>query len=66
MESRLNHYDDLLENIRDSMDKMGGKTGNFEIVNINNKKLLNVLENVVTQLDISGENIQILTEPDFR
>jgi hypothetical protein len=26
LESRLNQYDDLLEHIRDSMDKMEGKT----------------------------------------
>jgi hypothetical protein len=55
-----------MENIRDSMDKMEGKTGNFETVNLNNKKLLNVLEKVVKQLDLPYSYQQALTEADFR
>ena len=33
---RLNQYDDLLEHIRDSMEKMEGKTESLETVNENN------------------------------
>ena len=36
LESRLNQYDDLLEHIRDSMEKMEGKTESLETVNENN------------------------------
>jgi archaellum component FlaC len=66
LESRLNQYDELMESIRDSMDKMEGKTGNFETVNLNNKKLLNTLEKIVKQLDLSYTHQQALTEADFR
>ena len=52
IESRLNQYDDLLEHIRDSMDKMEGKTTSIETVNSNNKKLLDCLQNVVHKLDL--------------
>jgi hypothetical protein len=55
-----------MESIRDSMDKMEGKTGNFETVNLNNKKLLNTLEKIVKQLDLSYTHQQALTEADFR
>ena len=66
LESRLNQYDELMESIRDSMDKMEGKTGNFETVNLNNKKLLNTLEKIVKQLDLSYTHQQALMEADFR
>ena len=36
LEGRLNQYDDLLEHIRDSMEKMEGKTESLETVNENN------------------------------
>lgn len=52
IESRLNQYDDLLEHIRDSMDKMEGKTTSIETVNSNNKKLLDSLQSVVHKLDL--------------
>ena len=55
-----------MENIRDSMDKMEGKTGNFETVNLNNKKLLNLLEKVIKQLDLPYTHQQALMEADFR
>ena len=40
LEGRLNQYDDMLEHIRDSMEKMEGKTKSLSSVNENNKKLL--------------------------
>jgi hypothetical protein len=52
IESRLNQYDDMLEHIRDSMDKMEGKTMSIETMNHNNKKLLDTLEKVLQQLDL--------------
>ena len=45
---------------------LSGKTGNFETVNSNNKKLLNTLEKMVKQLDLPYSYQQALTEADFR
>lgn len=48
----MNQYDDLLEHIRDSMDKMEGKTVSIETVNLNNKKLLEALQDILKKLDL--------------
>ena len=63
---RLNQYDDLMEHIRDSMEKMDDGGGNFETVNTNNKRLYNTLESLVSHLDLSYAQLQVLSEPDFR
>jgi len=60
LETRLDQYDNQLEHIRDSMDKMNG--GDFETVNINNKRLLDKLEYIVEQLDLPYQYQQALTE----
>jgi len=60
LENRLDQYDGQLEHIRDSMDKMNG--GDFETVNINNKRLLDKLEYIVDQLDLPYQYQQALTE----
>ncbi len=65
LESRLNQYDDLMEHIRDSMEKMDAGGGNFETVNTNNKRLYTTLEGLVSQLDLSYAHMQVLSEPDF-
>ncbi len=65
MESRLNQYDDLLEHIRDSMDKMEAGGGNFETVNTNNKRLYAELDTLVRHLELSYSQQQILGDPDF-
>jgi len=65
LESRLNQYDDLMEHIRDSMEKMDDGGGNFETVNTNNKRLYNTLESLVSHLDLSYAQLQVLSEPDF-
>jgi len=66
LESRLNQYDDLLEHIRDSMEKMEGKTESLETVNDNNSKLLLELDTLVTKLTISYEHQMLLQEADFQ
>ena len=53
LEGRLNQYDDMLEHIRDSMEKMEGKTKSLSSVNENNKKLL-----------VGGQTIPVLRPPD--
>jgi predicted nucleic-acid-binding protein len=65
IEGRLNQYDDYLEHIRDSMDKMEGKTVSIEMVNMNNKRLLECLENILVQLDLSYKHQAALQEADF-
>ena len=65
LESRLNQYDDLLEHIRDSMEKMEGKTESLETVNDNNRKLLLELDTLVTKLTISYEHQMLLQEADL-
>jgi len=65
LESRLNQYDDLLEHIRDSMEKMEGKTESLETVNDNNRKLLLELDTLVTKLTISYEHQMMLQEADL-
>ena len=65
LESRLNQYDDLMEHIRDSMEKMDAGGGNFETVNTNNKRLYTTLEELVSHLDLSYAQLQVLSEPDF-
>ena len=65
LESRLNQYDDLLEHIRDSMEKMEGKTESLETVNENNRKLLSELDTLVTKLTISYEHQMLLQEADL-
>ena len=55
LEGRLNQYDDFLEHIRDSMEKMEGKTESLETVNNNNELLLAELDNVINKLQIPYE-----------
>merc|ERR1719433_1207078 len=67
MESRLNQYDDLMEHIRDSMEKMdSGNSGNFETVNTNNKRLYSSLLGLITHLDLTYEQQHVLADPDFK
>ena len=49
----MNQYDDFLEHIRDSMEKMEGKTESLETVNNNNALLLGELNNVINKLQIN-------------
>merc|ERR1719334_579857 len=65
LESRLNQYDDLLEHIRDSMEKMEGKTESLETVNDNNSKLLLELDTLILKLQKSYEHQMLLQEADF-
>merc|ERR1712013_894093 len=65
LEQRLNQYDDLLEHIRDSMEKMEGKTESLETVNENNSALCQELDSLVQKLQVSYEHQQILQEADF-
>merc|ERR1712013_747701 len=57
--------DHLMDHIRDSMEKMEGKTESLETVNENNSALCQELDSLVQKLQVSYEHQQILQEADF-
>jgi hypothetical protein len=65
VEKRLDEYDSILCHVRDTMEKMGEKNQMIEIANANNVKLLQELENVVSQLDLPHYHQKALTETDL-
>lgn len=65
IEKRLDEYDNILSNVRDTMEKMDKKNSMISIVNRNNVRLLKDLEHLVKQLNLPREYQQILEEPDL-
>lgn len=65
VEKVLDDYEEIMSNIRDSMEKMGEKNSMIEIANKNNIKLLQELEKVISQLDLSHAHQLALQEPDL-
>jgi hypothetical protein len=65
VEKTLDDYEEIMSNIRDSMEKMGEKNSMIEIANKNNLKLLQELEKVIAQLDISHAHQIALAETDL-
>ncbi|KAG5674109.1 hypothetical protein PVAND_004094 [Polypedilum vanderplanki] len=65
VERILDEYEEIMSNIRDSMEKMGEKNSMIEIANKNNLKLLQELEKVISQLDLSHAYQIALTETDL-
>jgi exocyst complex component 1 len=65
VEKVLDDYEEIMSNIRDSMEKMGEKNSMIEIANKNNIKLLQELERVISQLDLSHPHQLALTDPDL-
>ncbi|XP_054712659.1 LOW QUALITY PROTEIN: exocyst complex component 1-like [Uloborus diversus] len=56
LETRLNVYDDILKNVKDSVVQMEEKDARMKIQHKNNIKLLNELENMITKLDLSEKH----------
>lgn len=65
VEKILDEYEEIMSNIRDSMEKMGEKNSMIEIANKNNLKLLQELEKVISQLDLSHVHQLALTDTDL-
>uniref|UniRef100_A0A1B6CD43 Exocyst complex component Sec3 PIP2-binding N-terminal domain-containing protein n=1 Tax=Clastoptera arizonana TaxID=38151 RepID=A0A1B6CD43_9HEMI len=65
VEAQLNSYDNILCHIRNTMEKMEEKNMLIEIANINNQKLLNELEKVVYQLELSSKHQTALVDADL-
>lgn len=65
VEKALDEYEDIISNIRDSMEKMGEKNTMIEMANKNNIKLLQELEKVISQLDLPHSHQLALTDTDL-
>lgn len=65
VEKALDEYEEIMSNIRDSMEKMGEKNTMIEIANKNNIKLLQELDKIISQLDLSHNHQLALTDTDL-
>lgn len=65
VEKALDEYEEIMSNIRDSMEKMGEKNSMIEIANKNNIKLLQELEKIISQLDLPHAYQLALTDTDL-
>lgn len=65
VEKSIDEYEDIMSNIRDSMEKMGEKNTMIEIANKNNIKLLQEMEKIISQLDLSHSHQLALTDTDL-
>ena len=65
VETQMDDYDQTLCHIRDAMEKMREKNEMIEVANVNNIKLLQGLEKVVSQLDLPHIHQIALTESDL-
>lgn len=65
VEKALDDYEEIMSNIRDSMEKMGEKNTMIEIANKNSLKLLQELEKIISQLDLAHPHQLALTDTDL-
>lgn len=65
IEMRLDTYDQILNNVRETMEKMEKKNSMISIANKNNLCLLQKLENIVTKLDLPRKYQEILDDADL-
>lgn len=65
VEKALDEYEEIMSNIKDSMEKMGEKNSMIEIANKNNVKLMQELEKIISQLDLSHAHQLALTDTDL-
>lgn len=65
VEKALDEYEEIASNIKDSMEKMGEKNSMIEIANKNNVKLMQELEKIISQLDLSHSHQLALTDTDL-
>lgn len=65
IENRLDTYDHILSNVRETMEKMEKKNSMISIANRNNLCLLQMLENIVTKLDLPRKYQDVLEDADL-
>lgn len=65
LESQLSSYDEILDHVRTTIEKMEQKNALIKVVNENNEKLLSRLEKVVNQLELSPKHQAALVNADL-
>ncbi|XP_066983031.1 exocyst complex component 1 [Macrobrachium rosenbergii] len=65
IESRLDSYDEILQHVKDSIEKMADKNTSIEQTNANNSKLLEELDKLINQLELHQRHQQVLLEADL-
>ncbi|XP_014251486.1 exocyst complex component 1 [Cimex lectularius] len=65
VEKQLDHYDDILCHVRNTMEKMEEKNMLIEISNRNNQKLLNELGKVILELELDSKHQAALVDADL-
>lgn len=65
IEERLDSYDEILQHVKDSIEKMADKNTSIEQTNANNCRLLEVLDHLIGQLDLPRGYARDLVEADL-
>ncbi|XP_076043621.1 exocyst complex component Sec3 [Oratosquilla oratoria] len=65
IEERLDSYDEILQHVKDSIEKMADKNTAIEQTNANNLKLQQELDNLINLLDLPHQMQVILSEADL-
>ena len=63
LEGKLDAYDNLLREVRDSVMRMEEKDAVIHIQNENIVKLRTIVENIVNKMDLSHEHRMIIVNP---
>ena len=65
IEDKLDSYDKILQNVKDQMEVMKDKDTLIKVRNQNHQKLLEELDNVVTQLDLDTKHLKALQDGEL-
>uniref|UniRef100_A0A0P4W1N6 Exocyst complex component Sec3 PIP2-binding N-terminal domain-containing protein n=1 Tax=Scylla olivacea TaxID=85551 RepID=A0A0P4W1N6_SCYOL len=65
IEQRLDSYDEILQHVKDSIEKMADKNTSIEQTNANNSRLLEELDHLIKQLDLSKNHARYLYKADL-
>lgn len=65
IENRLDSYDEILQHVKDSIEKMADKNTSIEQTNANNSKLLEELDKLINQLELPQRHQQVLLDADL-
>ncbi|KAK7070457.1 Exocyst complex component 1 [Halocaridina rubra] len=65
IENRLDSYDEILQHVKDSIEKMADKNTSIEQTNANNSKLLEELDKLISMLDLPQQYQQVLLDADL-
>ncbi|XP_052078760.1 exocyst complex component 1-like isoform X1 [Mytilus californianus] len=65
IEGKLESYDNILQNVKEQMEVMKDKDTLIKVRNTNHQKLLEELDNVVTQLDLDTKHLKALQDGEL-